>query len=50
MAPSRSASPRPPGDEGRGRVEPGAVIGPLIDMKAVETVEAHIADALQKGA
>jgi succinate-semialdehyde dehydrogenase/glutarate-semialdehyde dehydrogenase len=29
--------------------EPGAVIGPLIDMKAVEKVEAHIADALQKG-
>ena len=25
--------------------EPGAVIGPLIDMKAVEKVEAHIADA-----
>ena len=30
--------------------EPGAVIGPLIDMKAVEKVEAHIADALEKGA
>jgi succinate-semialdehyde dehydrogenase/glutarate-semialdehyde dehydrogenase len=30
--------------------EPGAVIGPLIDMKAVETVEAHIADAVKKGA
>jgi len=29
--------------------EPGAVIGPLIDMKAVEKVEAHIADALKKG-
>src|SRR5207237_10554272 len=29
---------------------PGAVIGPLIDMKAVEKVEAHIADALKKGA
>jgi succinate-semialdehyde dehydrogenase/glutarate-semialdehyde dehydrogenase len=26
--------------------EPGAVIRPLIDMKAVEKVEAHIADAL----
>ena len=25
--------------------EPGAVIGPLIDMKAVEKVEAHISDA-----
>ncbi len=37
-------------DEGRRRVEPGAVIGPLIDMKAVEKVEAHIADALKKGA
>jgi acyl-CoA reductase-like NAD-dependent aldehyde dehydrogenase len=31
-------------------LEPGAVIGPLIDMKAVEKVEAHIADALKKGA
>ena len=30
--------------------EPGAVIGPLIDMKAVEKVEAHIADAVKKGA
>ena len=30
--------------------EPGAVIGPLIDMKAVEKVKAHIADALKKGA
>jgi hypothetical protein len=30
--------------------EPGAVVGPLIDMKAVETVEAHIADAVKKGA
>jgi succinate-semialdehyde dehydrogenase/glutarate-semialdehyde dehydrogenase len=30
--------------------EQGAVIGPLIDMKAVEKVEAHIADALKKGA
>ena len=30
--------------------EPGAVIGPLIDTKAVEKVEAHIADALKKGA
>jgi succinate-semialdehyde dehydrogenase / glutarate-semialdehyde dehydrogenase len=29
--------------------EPGAVIGPVIDMKAVEKVEAHIADALKKG-
>jgi succinate-semialdehyde dehydrogenase/glutarate-semialdehyde dehydrogenase len=29
--------------------EPGAVIGPLIDMKAVKKVEAHIADALKKG-
>jgi hypothetical protein len=28
--------------------EPGAVIGPLVDMKAVEKVEAHIADALKK--
>ncbi len=30
--------------------EPGAVIGPLIDMKGVEKFEAHIADALKKGA
>ena len=30
--------------------ESGAVIGPLIDMKAVEKVEAHIADAVKKGA
>jgi succinate-semialdehyde dehydrogenase / glutarate-semialdehyde dehydrogenase len=30
--------------------EPGAVIGPLIDMKAVEKVEAHIADAVKKRA
>jgi succinate-semialdehyde dehydrogenase / glutarate-semialdehyde dehydrogenase len=30
--------------------EPGAVIGPLIHMKAVEKVEAHIADAVKKGA
>jgi succinate-semialdehyde dehydrogenase/glutarate-semialdehyde dehydrogenase len=29
--------------------EPGAVFGPLIDMKAVEKVEAHIADAVRKG-
>jgi succinate-semialdehyde dehydrogenase/glutarate-semialdehyde dehydrogenase len=29
--------------------EPGAVIGPLIDMKAVEKVEAHITDAVKKG-
>jgi succinate-semialdehyde dehydrogenase/glutarate-semialdehyde dehydrogenase len=31
-------------------VEQGTVIGPLIDMKAVEKVEQHISDALQKGA
>ena len=30
--------------------EPGAVMGALIDMKAVEKVEAHIADAVKKGA
>ena len=29
---------------------PGTIIGPLIDMKAVEKVEVHIADAVQKGA
>jgi succinate-semialdehyde dehydrogenase/glutarate-semialdehyde dehydrogenase len=28
--------------------EPGAVIGPLIDMRAVEKVEARIADAVKK--
>jgi hypothetical protein len=31
-------------------IEPGAVIGPLIHMKAVEKVAAHIADAVKKGA
>jgi succinate-semialdehyde dehydrogenase/glutarate-semialdehyde dehydrogenase len=31
-------------------IENGVVIGPLIDMKAVEKVESHIADALKKGA
>jgi succinate-semialdehyde dehydrogenase / glutarate-semialdehyde dehydrogenase len=30
--------------------EPGAVIGPLIDTKAVEKVEAHIDDAVKKDA
>ena len=30
--------------------EPGAVIGPLIDMKAIEKVEEHVSDALAKGA
>jgi succinate-semialdehyde dehydrogenase / glutarate-semialdehyde dehydrogenase len=30
--------------------DPSAVVGPLIDMKAVEKVEAHIADAVKKGA
>ena len=30
--------------------EPGAVIGPLIDMKAVEKVEAHIEDARRRRA
>jgi succinate-semialdehyde dehydrogenase/glutarate-semialdehyde dehydrogenase len=29
---------------------PGTVIGPLIDMKAIDKVESHIADALKKGA
>jgi succinate-semialdehyde dehydrogenase/glutarate-semialdehyde dehydrogenase len=33
-----------------GGFEPGAVIGPLIDMRAVEKVESHIADAVKKGA
>jgi succinate-semialdehyde dehydrogenase/glutarate-semialdehyde dehydrogenase len=31
-------------------LEDGVVQGPLIDMKAVEKVEEHIADALEKGA
>jgi len=31
-------------------LEPGVVQGPLIDVKAVEKVEEHIADALGKGA
>jgi succinate-semialdehyde dehydrogenase/glutarate-semialdehyde dehydrogenase len=30
--------------------EPGAMLGPLIDDKAVEKVEEHVADALAKGA
>jgi succinate-semialdehyde dehydrogenase / glutarate-semialdehyde dehydrogenase len=30
--------------------EPGTVIGPLIDMKAIDKVEQHVADALKKGA
>ena len=30
--------------------EPGTVIGPLIDMKAIEKVEHHVADAVKKGA
>jgi succinate-semialdehyde dehydrogenase / glutarate-semialdehyde dehydrogenase len=30
--------------------EAGAVIGPLIDMQAIEKVETHIADAVKKGA
>jgi succinate-semialdehyde dehydrogenase / glutarate-semialdehyde dehydrogenase len=37
-------------DKGADGFEPGAVIGPLIDMKVVEKVEAHIADAVKKGA
>src|SRR3954470_9767231 len=31
-------------------VEQGIVIGPLIDMKAIEKVEQHVADAVKKGA
>lgn len=31
-------------------VEQGTVIGPLIDMKAIDKVEHHIADAVKKGA
>ncbi len=31
-------------------IETGAVIGPLIDMKAIEKVEQHVSDALKKGA
>ena len=34
---------------GRG-TEPGVLIGPMIDAKAVDKVESHIADALAKGA
>jgi succinate-semialdehyde dehydrogenase / glutarate-semialdehyde dehydrogenase len=30
--------------------ETGTVIGPLIDMKAIEKVEEHVSDALKKGA
>jgi acyl-CoA reductase-like NAD-dependent aldehyde dehydrogenase len=31
-------------------LEPGAVTGPLTDTKEVKKVEAHIADAVKKGA
>jgi succinate-semialdehyde dehydrogenase/glutarate-semialdehyde dehydrogenase len=31
-------------------VETGTVIGPLIDMKAIEKVEEHVSDAVKKGA
>jgi succinate-semialdehyde dehydrogenase/glutarate-semialdehyde dehydrogenase len=31
-------------------IEPGATIGPLIDDRAVEHVERHVADAVEKGA
>src|SRR5260221_11433040 len=31
-------------------IETGTVIGPLIDMKAIEKVEEHVGDALKKGA
>jgi succinate-semialdehyde dehydrogenase/glutarate-semialdehyde dehydrogenase len=34
---------------GRG-TEPGVLIGPMIDQKAMEKVESHIADAVAKGA
>jgi succinate-semialdehyde dehydrogenase/glutarate-semialdehyde dehydrogenase len=37
------------GDEGYRWVRAGAVIGPLIDMKAVDKVEAYIAGAVNKG-
>jgi succinate-semialdehyde dehydrogenase/glutarate-semialdehyde dehydrogenase len=50
ITPSPSGWPRSPGRKVADGFEPGAVIGPLIDMKAVEKVEAHIADALKKGA
>jgi acyl-CoA reductase-like NAD-dependent aldehyde dehydrogenase len=39
-----------PSDTRRQPSNPAAVIGPLIDMKAVEKVEAHIAGAVKKGA
>jgi succinate-semialdehyde dehydrogenase/glutarate-semialdehyde dehydrogenase len=32
------------------KCEPGTVIGPLTDMKALEKVERHIANAVRKGA
>jgi succinate-semialdehyde dehydrogenase/glutarate-semialdehyde dehydrogenase len=38
------------GDEVADEFEPGAVIGPLIDMKAIEKVAAHVADALKTSA
>ena len=43
MTPSPSGSRRPPAVKGADAFEPDAVIGPLIDMKEVEKVEAHIA-------
>jgi len=48
--PHQAARPDRGRHEGRRRVRAGAVLGPLIDMKAVEKVDAHIADAVQKGA
>ena len=44
LAEAVAAMPVGPGDQ------PGVLIGPMIDAKAVEKVESHIADALEKGA
>src|SRR5690349_1334606 len=40
----------PPGSLQASAPPSGAGVGPVIDMKAVEKVAAHIADALKKGA
>ena len=51
MTPLGTVFPTPPGrHESADRFAPGAVVGPLIDMKAVEKVETHITDAVKKGA
>lgn len=45
----RSDSPGRRHDESRNGFEPGAVIGPLTDVKGVEKIEARITDGVNKG-